>query len=289
MEASKRRYQDKFCARRLQGVATGYEPHCRGEACADFAPAQLISIHVPLTPVHAPAPMKTVGAAPLVSCIMPTANRRDFVLQSIEYFRRQDYPACELLILDDEGGEDLAGLLPGDDRIRYFRLRAGLTIGAKRNRGCELARGSFIAQWDDDDWYAPQRLSAQVAPLRAGTAQITGLSAGVFFDLEKWQFWRVSAALHRRMFVGNVHGGTLVFDRGLFDRGLRYPDRSLAEDAWFLWHATHGGAQLEALPGEALFVYLRHGGTELGLHLRHVPRSEWLATRRRTGLDRGGP
>ena len=260
MEANKRRYQDKFCARQLRGAQTAYEPHCRGEACADFAPADLIGIH---TPLPANASVSTVHAIPsagtgLVSCIMATANRQDFVLQSIRYFQRQDYPAKELIILDDENGEDLTPLLPGDDRLRYVRLPPGLSIGEKRNRGCALARGRFIAQWDDDDWYTPTRLTAQLAPLLTGTAQISALTAGVFFDLERWEFWRVSAPLHKRMFVADVHGGTLVFHRSLIDQGLCYPNRSLAEDAWVLWQAMRSGARLAKLQGDSLFVYLRH-------------------------------
>ena len=43
-EASKRRYQDKFCALRLRGEKTAYEPHCRGEACEHFAPTDRIRI-----------------------------------------------------------------------------------------------------------------------------------------------------------------------------------------------------------------------------------------------------
>jgi glycosyltransferase involved in cell wall biosynthesis len=76
----------------------------------------------------------------LISCIMPTRNRRNFVAQSISYFLRQDYPFKELIILDD--GEDAVGdLLPDDERIRYVHLNQGLSLGAKRNLGCELSRG----------------------------------------------------------------------------------------------------------------------------------------------------
>jgi hypothetical protein len=35
---------------------------------------------------------------PLVSCIMPTYNRRAFVSQAIAYFLRQDYDKKELTI-----------------------------------------------------------------------------------------------------------------------------------------------------------------------------------------------
>jgi O-antigen biosynthesis protein len=187
------------------------------------------------------------------------ASWPDYVLQSIRYFQRQDYPNCELLILDDDSGPDLSSEIGRDSRLRYFRMPGAPSIGIKRNRGCELARGTFIAQWDDDDWYAASRLSAQLEPLLSGAAQVSALSAGVFFDLSRWQFWRVSAELHRRMFVGDVHGGTLVYHRSLFDRGVRYPDRSIAEDAWFLWYAMQRGAQVKKVCGDDLFVYVRHG------------------------------
>jgi glycosyltransferase involved in cell wall biosynthesis len=260
-EASKRRYQDKFCAPRLRGEKPAYEVHCRGDECEHFAPTALIQIRQPLSAFHTPRPASVMESPtpdlPLVSCIMATRGRRDFVLQSVRYFLQQDYPARELLILDDDT-QDLSSELSDDPHIRYLRLPPGLSIGAKRNRGCELARGTFIAHWDDDDWYAPTRLSAQVVPLSSGTANICALSAGTFFDLDHWQFWKCGPELHRRMFVHNVHGGTLMFHRSLFDRGLRYPNLSLAEDAWFLHYAVQRGAQLHRISGDALFVYLRH-------------------------------
>lgn len=188
---------------------------------------------------------------------MPTGNRKLFVFQAIRYFHRQDYPARELLVLDD-GTEDLSSEIAGGNGIRYLRLPAGLTIGAKRNRGCELALGTIIAHWDDDDWYAASRLSSQVAPLITGTAEISAFSDCLFLDLPKWRFWRCSPQIFRRMFVGDVHGGTLVFQRSLFEQGIRYPDESLAEDASFLYRCNRRGARLQRIPGDDLFIYLRH-------------------------------
>jgi glycosyltransferase involved in cell wall biosynthesis len=70
---------------------------------------------------------------------MPTANRRGFVERAIECFLRQDYESRELLVLDD-GADRIGDVLPGDPRIRYLELPERLVLGAKRNRGCELAR-----------------------------------------------------------------------------------------------------------------------------------------------------
>jgi len=263
-ESSRHRYQDKFCGVRLAGTRLAYKPHCRGDACQHFAPRELIRIKLPLPAPTTPVPIAkpSVSASrsangPLVTCVMATRNRRDFVLQSIHYFSRQNYAARELLILDDDN-QDLSLEIGCDPRIRYFRLPSGMSIGAKRNRGCELARGSIIAQWDDDDWYAENRLNVQVEPIVAGRADISALNSEVFLQLSDWKFWRCSPELHRRMFFGDVHGGTLVFRRSLYEQGARYPHRSLAEDAFFLQQALRRGARLEKLSGTDLFVYLRH-------------------------------
>ena len=275
-EASKRRYQDKFCALRLNHERAGYEAHCRGDACEHFAPPALIQIRLPFAPTAEPALPIEVSTEPLISCIMPTRDRAAFALQSIAYFQRQLYPNRELIILDD-GADNLAELLPPDQRIRYERCERGTSIGAKRNRGCQLAHGELIAQWDDDDWYAPDRLSVQAAPLTSGTADITALKAALFFDLPSWSFWRCSAELHRRLFQGDVHGGTLVFRRHVWERWSRYPDASLAEDAALLMRALRKGARLERMNGENLFLYVRHGANSWGVGRDGYPATDgWL-------------
>jgi O-antigen biosynthesis protein len=334
-EASRRRYQDKFCALRLRGEATGYEPHCRGEACEHFAPAGLIELRLPLpvlarpapgapppplsasepaprapalcqlecdnphsyyrqsalerhTPqstiqnphskmvLHAPAPQITPMGEPLVSCIMPTGGRAEFALQAVRLFQRQDYPARELIILDD-GADGLQARLPADARLRYVRVSPGQSIGAKRNRACELARGELVIHWDDDDWYAPDRLSRQAAPLLSGVAAISALEAGIFFDLPGWAFWSCTPALRRRLFVEDVHGGTLAFRRDVWLRSARYPDRSLAEDTIFLRQAMRGGARLARLPNQGSFVYVRHSANSWAFACgQHLDRDGWL-------------
>jgi len=122
-----------------------------------------------------------------------------------------------------------------------------------------LARGELIAQWDDDDWYSPSRLSAQVTPLLSGSADISALNETIFFDLPRWEFWNCTEELHRRLFVENVHGGTLTYFKRVWEELARYPDQSLAEDAGFLMKAIAQGARLARLPNQGKFIYLRHG------------------------------
>ena len=251
-EASRRRYQDQLCGLRRSGARTSYAQHCHGEDCPHFAPSEAS------VPASRNAAACERSPPPLVSCIMPTRGRGDWVPQAIRYFQNQNYPALELIVIDGDP-EDRADAFGGDPRIRRERVPAHWTIGAMRNRACELARGEVVIFWDDDDWYADNRVSTQVQPILEGVADITALSDMRFFDLDAWSFWRCSGELHRRLFRFDVAGGTTAFRRSIFQRDCRFPHTSLAEDADFIERAVTRGARLQALPATGLYIYLRHG------------------------------
>src|SRR6266849_4617889 len=123
----------------------------------------------------------TSGEMPRVSCIMPTYNRRAFVSRAIEYFLRQDYEPRELIVIDD-GDDPVKDLMPADARVRYFGLRDKTPLGAKRNLACEVASGSIVVHWDDDDWQAADRLSHQVDTLSRASVPICGIRNPLFYD-----------------------------------------------------------------------------------------------------------
>jgi glycosyltransferase involved in cell wall biosynthesis len=195
---------------------------------------------------------------PLVSCIMPTYNRRPFIPLSLSCFQAQTYQNRELIVVDD-GTDSVGDIVQGDPQVRHIRIARRLSIGAKRNIACEQARGTFIAHWDDDDWYAPQRLAAQLQPLLADTHDLTGLVNSYVLQMPDGRFWTTTEAIHRRMFVGDMHGGTLVYRRTLWLNGIRYPETSLAEDAGFIRRAAETRKRMLRLSNPGLFIYLRHG------------------------------
>ena len=194
--------------------------------------------------------------APLVSCIMPTYNRRLFVPQAIRYFLRQDYPHRELVIVDD-GSDVVADLIPSQAQIRYIRLDQKVSIGRKRNLAVEQSKGTIILHWDDDDWYAANRISYQIEPLLARQAEVCGLETGCMYDILEDTFWSCEAHLHARMFYADIHGGSIMYTRELWERYAKYPDVSLAEDAQFL-QAVSSKARIAKLPNREVFIYLRH-------------------------------
>jgi glycosyltransferase involved in cell wall biosynthesis len=187
---------------------------------------------------------------------MPTYNRRLFVPQAIQYFLRQDYPNKELVIVDD-GSDNVADLIPVQAQIRYIRLNQKVSIGKKRNMAVEQSKGEIIVHWDDDDWYAANRISYQVEPLLARKAQVCGLETSFIYDLLQNTFWSCDADLHAMMFCADIHGGTIVYTRELWEKYAKFPDASLGEDAAFL-RAISNKVRIAKLPNRNVFIYLRH-------------------------------
>src|SRR2546423_7165214 len=132
--------------------------------------------HTPASHKQSPG-VSLVHELPLISCVMSTAGRPEFVAQSVRLFGRQDYPSRELIIVDD--GAAVAANFTDDPRIRCLRLPAGQTNAGKLHFGFDQARGAVLALWDDGEWFGTERLSYQVGPLLAGQADIVGLKPGL--------------------------------------------------------------------------------------------------------------
>lgn len=262
-------YQRKFCSLQLAGSAISFREHCRGSECSNFAVPGTIRLKIELPAIGPSGTEDFVSEPPMVSCILPTANRPQFIQKAIGFFLRQDYPRKELIIVYNEPG-DLPADLSAEATVRLVRTGAR-SIGAKRNEGCRRAGGFIIAQWDDDDIYHPQRLSRQVQPILEGTAEITGLHSILFYEAAREKCWACSPELFRRLFVENIAAGTLVYLKSYWEKNAGYPEISLREDAEFMCRALKNGARLQKIDGRDLFIYYRHGANTWKFRMGGMP------------------
>lgn len=135
--------------------------------------------------------------APVVSIVTPTFNRHDLLQAQHRIVLAQTVQDFEWLILDDspEPSPHFADL--ADPRIRYTHKKDRMLVSAKRNWLCERSTAPVIAQFDDDDYYAPNYLATMLARLDSSGAEITKLSAWFVYSaqLKRLGYWDTANTL----------------------------------------------------------------------------------------------
>jgi glycosyltransferase involved in cell wall biosynthesis len=127
---------------------------------------------------------------PLVSVVIPTHNRLDFLKESIESIKDQTYKNWELIIVDDMSTDETWTWLTDldDKRVRVFRLREQSFREGACNKGLEEASGKFIMFFDDDDLLRPDALENLVRPLSLDSDLVASVGA-------RWKFKKGEYAL----------------------------------------------------------------------------------------------
>jgi glycosyltransferase involved in cell wall biosynthesis len=102
-----------------------------------------------------------------VSVVVPTHNRRELLASTLRTILWQRDADLEVIVVDD-GSRDHDVVTQvvtelADDRVRLFRNAKPTGVSAARNLGIASARGSWVAFCDDDDLWAPDKLSFQLA------------------------------------------------------------------------------------------------------------------------------
>jgi glycosyltransferase involved in cell wall biosynthesis len=107
--------------------------------------------------------------APLVSVLLPTRNRLEFLRYAMETVVRQDDGDWEVVVSDNDSEEDIAGHVEalGDGRIRYARTPSFVPVTDNWNNALALSSGRFVVMLGDDDGLMP----GYVARIRELTAR----------------------------------------------------------------------------------------------------------------------
>jgi glycosyltransferase involved in cell wall biosynthesis len=202
---------------------------------------------------------------PLVSCIMPTYNRREFVPHAIRYFLRQDYENMELIVIDD-GEDPIEDLIPKTERLRYYRLDKKISLGAKLNMACQCAKGDIIAHWDDDDWYAHRRLKYQVNAIQANGFALCGINNLLYYDVHLKNAYRYIYPKNQRTWL---LGSSLCYKKELWNK-IHFADIDVGMDGLFVWATPP--AQILVLPDPTIAVHMIH---QRNVSPKHTDGSWW--------------
>lgn len=101
----------------------------------------------------------------MVSVIMASYNRAQYLNRSITSFINQSYKDCELIVVDDGSLDNtfevVNGFMKWHDNIRYLK-HTNRKLSLTKNAGIKAAAGKYIAFLDSDDEYKPGYLLKRV-------------------------------------------------------------------------------------------------------------------------------
>ena len=229
---------------------------------------------------------------PLATVAVLTCNRPKYALLALQQIAEQDYRPLEAIVVDDgsvpiepllrisypaleviraaDGAplgaapqaavfEKSATATPLDEtselRVRLLVLPRHVSIGEKRSIASHVARGDVILHWDDDDFYETSRVSAQVAPIVKGVADMTALPVSYLAALPELEMYSTNPGNLMISFSSLAYRTSLA-------RLLTFANVSLSEDFDFAARAVRDCHRFSIVPG-VRSIYTRHQGEGL--------------------------
>jgi glycosyltransferase involved in cell wall biosynthesis len=246
------------------------------------------------------SPSQTTAAllsnTPAVSVVIPAYNVAPFIRETIDSILAQSFKDYEIILVND-GSPDTTelerALEPYGERVRYLK-QENRGAAAARNAGLRVARGTYIAFLDADDYWMENYLEEQMVLIRqADHFDLVYADALLFGDSE----------LHGRTYmeIAPSHGevtfeklvrdecnvitsGVLarrqvLLDVGLFDEELR---RAQDYDLWL--RLAKSGARL-GYQRKVLLRYRIHSDSLSGDAIRQIERHLTVLNKTARRLD----
>jgi glycosyltransferase involved in cell wall biosynthesis len=203
--------------------------------------------------------VRDTSESPEVSVVIPTRNRwRTLAHRGLRGAFAQQAVSVEVVVVDD--GSDVPPPADGlfeDPRLQVVRHKRRAGAAAARNTGIRHAQAEWIAFLDDDDMWAPEKLSATLAAVRRAGADF-GYSSALVLDAQSRPIQivhaiapeRLSDAL-RRANALPAGASNVVAKGSLLDATGGFDEAFSATADWDLWfrlaRAGRGAALAEVL------------------------------------------
>lgn len=196
---------------------------------------------------------------PLVSAIVSTYNRYNYVFNTIKSIKNQTYDNIEIIVIDDNSsdprykefdwvgyGVKIIHLEKNSKEIFNFACSGGY----QRNFGMRQSKGEYLAFCDDDDIWLPNKIKSQVLALENSNQKICSTEAffgsGVYDQNKKYSLYN-----------GEVFLETLI---NIFKRAGH--DFSSSKKLPKTWNESFWGVHNAAICSSVMIhrdLYVKHG------------------------------
>lgn len=177
----------------------------------------------------------------LVSVIIPTYNRPEFLGRALDSVLSQSYEKLEVLVVNDGSEQSYVDIKAGysDERIVWIDLEKNIGVCGARNAGIDAAKGEFVCFLDDDDEFLKDKLKLQMAHF-IKFPEIDIVVGDVVFqrqDISKLILNRHEGDQYREFIRRYSLWGTAIplIRKEVLDKGVRFDERFwMNEDYDFL-------------------------------------------------------
>ncbi len=183
----------------------------------------------------------------LVSVIIPTHNRPNFLRKTIQSVLNQTYKNLEIIVISNGFSKDNKIVVQefNDQRIVYLEQENSGGPASPRNHGIRKAKGEYIAFCDDDDLWVPNKIEKQVCILKENLGHGLCYTKMIRFNGEKeWTNFNEegSTTFKSLLYANKVPISSVVIRKSLIDQFGDFSESKkvgIAEDYEFLLrHST---------------------------------------------------
>lgn len=128
----------------------------------------------------------------MISIIIPTYNRKDFLIKAIKSIDNQLYEDKEIIVIDDNSTDNYKDILNINKhlKIRYIKNKINMGPGYSRKLGLSVCSGEFVIFMDDDDYYIDNQFFNKAINILENNDDIIFVSANAkkyYLDDEEYQ------------------------------------------------------------------------------------------------------
>lgn len=194
----------------------------------------------------------------LVSVVISAYKRSDYLRRAIESVMNQTYSKIEIIIVDDNAGNDyrnetkkIVSDLSFPVKVLYPKENLGGSLA--RNSGADIATGEFIAFLDDDDLYLPSNIEKKINKISNSESDVGIIYSwakgfGKFGSGLEWKKVYRGNRLFELFYYGNICATSQILVRSKIFRKIGGFDQARGmQDSILLYKFFKNGYQIECV------------------------------------------